>query len=95
MGWFMRKVCAKLEVEQVIVVEKSEDLLEWFGYEICCKQPKVIEVIHDDVYNQIGRHGNAQYLLDIWPISQGARTDRRYLAAKRKWKKRIWAWGVN
>jgi hypothetical protein len=95
MGWFMRKVCEKPEVEQVIVVEKSRDLLDWFGYEICRKHSKVTEVICDDVYNHVGTHGNAQYLLDIWPISQGARTDRQYLAAKRKWGKRIWAWGIN
>ena len=59
------------------------------------KQPKVTDVICDDVYNQIGKHGNAQYLLDIWPISQGARRDARYRAAKKKLKSRIWAWGIN
>lgn len=95
MGWFLRKVCEKPEVEEVIVVEISKDLLDWYGYDVCRKHPKVSEVICDNVYNHFGRHGNAQYLLDIWPISQGALSDRQYRAAKRKWGKRIWAWGVN
>src|ERR1051325_198886 len=95
LGWFLRKVCAKPEVEEVIVVEKSRDLLDWYGFDLCRRQAKGREVICDDVYNHIGRHGNAQYLLDIWPIFHGARQDRRYLAAKRKWKKRLWAWGIN
>jgi len=95
LGWFLNKVCAKPEVEEVVVIEKSRELLDWYGYEQCRKQPKVNKVICDDVYNHIGKHGNAQHLLDIWPISNGARSDCRYLAAKRKWKKRLWAWGIN
>ena len=95
LGWFLRKVCAKPMVEEVIIIEKSRDMLDWYGYDLCRKQAKVSEVICDDVYNHIGRHGDAQYLLDIWPIFEGARTDPRYLRAKRKWKRRLWAWGIN
>src|ERR1019366_7572070 len=32
LGWILRKVCEKPGVERVIVVEKSQELLDWYGY---------------------------------------------------------------
>lgn len=93
MGWFLRKVCEKPEVEKVIVVEYSQDLLDWYGYDLCSKYAKVSEVIRGDVYDQIGRHGDAKYLLDIWPTYYGVREDRRFRAAKRQLGNRLWGWG--
>jgi hypothetical protein len=95
LGWLLRKVCEKDAVEGVVVVEKSRDLLDWYGYRLCARYGKVSDVLCDDVYNQVGSHGRAKYLLDIWPVYQGARHDRRYRAAKRKLGKRLWAWGIN
>ena len=95
LGWFLRKVCEKDSVEKVILVEKSKELLDWYGNHLCKKYGKVTEIVCDDVYNQIGKHGFAKYLLDIWPIYQGARRDSRYRTAKRKLGKRLWAWGIN
>ena len=31
LGWLLRKVCEKPSVERVIVVEKSQELLDWYG----------------------------------------------------------------
>ena len=95
LGWFLRKVCEKDSVQKVILVEKSRELLDWYGYDLCKKYGKVTEIVCDDVYNQIGKHGPAKYLLDIWPIYQGARQDSRYKTARRKLGKRFWAWGIN
>ena len=95
LGWFLRKVCEKDSVQKVILVEKSRELLDWYGYELCKKCVKVSDVVCDDVYNQIGKHGNAKYLLDIWPIYDGARQDTRFRAAKKRLGKRLWAWGIN
>lgn len=94
LGWLLGKVSAKDTVEEVIVVEKSKELLQWYGNELCLKYPKVREVICDDVYNQLGRHGGKTiYLLDIWHLYSGAKEDKRLRHWKRKLKKRLWVWG--
>jgi hypothetical protein len=95
MGWFLRKVCEKEEVEEVIVVEKSHDLLDWYGYHLCQRQPKVKDVICNDVYGDITRHGDAQFLLDIWPIYEGARQDNRLRKIRKILGDRLWAWGMD
>ena len=52
-------------------------------------------VICNDIYREITRHGNAQFLLDIWPIYQGARNDTRLKKARKFLGNRLWAWGMN
>lgn len=93
MGWFLRKVCENTQVEHVVVVERSQDLLEWYGLNLCCKQPKVADVICDDIYRHIGKHGDAVYLLDVWPTYEGVREDGRFWDEKRKHGDRLWGWG--
>lgn len=93
MGWFLRKVCEKPEVEKVVVVEHSQDLLDWYGYDLCSKQDKVADVICGDVYDQIGKHGDAKYLLDIWLNYFDVRKDTRFKQAKRELGSRLWGWG--
>lgn len=94
LGWLLRKVCEKPSVEHVVVVEKSQELLDWYGTGLCRRYAKVSDVICDDVYNQIGKHGHdVKYLLDIWSLYGDARRDRRFRALKRKFKKRLWGWG--
>ena len=93
MGWFLRKVCEKPEVEEVIVVEYSQDLLDWYGHDLCSKYGKVSDVICGDVYDQVGRHGDAKYLLDIWATYHEARRDRRFNEAKRLLGNQLWGWG--
>jgi hypothetical protein len=94
LGWLLRKVCEKPSVERVLVVEKSQELLDWYGMDLCQRYRKVSDVICDDVYNQIGQHGaKVKYLLDIWPTFGQAQGDGRFKGLKRKLKKRLWGWG--
>ena len=94
LGWFVRKVCEKECVERVIVVDVSQELLDWYGYDLCASFPKVADVICDDIYNQISRHGeDAVYLLDIWPTHEGANSDRRFQRLKLELGDRLWGWG--
>jgi hypothetical protein len=97
LGWLLRKVCEKPEVEQVIVVEKSQEVLDWYGFRMCSRFGKVSEVICDDVYRHIGKHGvAARYLLDIWHLYSGAADDHRLVPFRRKInKRRLWAWGLD
>lgn len=94
LGWLLKKVCEKDSVERVIVVERSQELLDWYGYDLCKRYAKVSDVICDDVYNQLGKHGdNTMHLLDIWLLFSDSSRDRKLLAARRKLKKQVWAWG--
>lgn len=94
LGWLLKKVCQKSTVDRVVVVEKSQELLEWYGYDLCRRYSKVSDVICDDIYNQVDKHGDqARFLLDIWPTFQGTGKDKRLREARRKLRKRLWAWG--
>ncbi len=96
LGWLLKKVCQKPEVKRVIVVEKNQELLDWYGFRMCNRFPKVTEVICDDIYNQIDRHGiEARYLLDVWHLYSGAADDYRLDPFRRKLKRRLWAWGLD
>jgi hypothetical protein len=96
LGWLVRKVCEKPAVKRVIVVEKSPELLDWYGFRLCGRFEKVREVICDDIYRQVGKHGKAaRYLLDIWHLYTGASDDDRLRPVRRKLKRRLWAWGLD
>jgi hypothetical protein len=96
LGWLLRKVCEKPEVERVVVVEKSRVLLDWYGYRLCGRSEKVRDVLCDDVFRQVGRHGPfARYLLDVWHVYSGARDDARLAPLRRTLKRRLWAWGLD
>lgn len=96
LGWLLRKVCEKSEVERVVVVEKSRELLDWYGYSLCGQLGKVSDVVCDDIYNQIGKHGPwARYLLDIWPTYACASRDDRLVPVRSKLKRLLWAWGLD
>ena len=98
LGWLLRKVCEQPTVEEVIVVEKSQELLDWFGYDLCKRQPKVQEVICNDVYDEVGHFLDHMYLLDIWPTFRGedsAKCDHRLAALRARFGDRLWAWGID
>jgi len=96
LGWLLRKVAEKPEVERVVVVEKCQALLDRFGYRMCGQFGKVSDVICADIYNQLGKHGvGARYLLDIWHLYSGASEDDRLVPWRRKLKRRLWAWGLD
>jgi hypothetical protein len=93
MGYLLRKVCEKSNVQRVIVVEQSRELLDWFGNRICAAQPKVTDVICGDAYDQLGKFdAETRYLFDIWPMYEDAAADPRFQAAKQK-HPYIWGWG--
>jgi hypothetical protein len=100
LGWFLRLVSAKKSVKRIILVEKSQDLLDWYGRELCERIAKEtdtpIEVICDDVWAHIGEHGDdVRHMVDIW---EGYPTyhyelakDHQALIARVKY---FWGWGL-
>jgi hypothetical protein len=95
LGWLLRKVCEKEAVEEVIVVEKSQELLDWCGYDLCRQYPKVKDVICNDIYQEVDRHPDHIFLLDIWLTHRGASRDHKLKAVRSKMTDRLWAWGMD
>jgi hypothetical protein len=96
LGWFLRKVCEKETVQEVVLVENSQELLDWYGYDLCRRYAKVTDVICDDVFAVAENFPDHQLLLDIWPVYQGrdsAQTDPRLKALRAHAGDRVWAWG--
>ncbi len=93
LGWFLRKVHDKPEVERVVLVEACSELLDWYGHDLCAHLPKVTDVICGDVYEHIGRFGaKAKHLLDIWKDYGECLSDEMFLRCKRLYK-HVWGWG--
>lgn len=96
LGWFLQKVCEKSSVEEVVVVERSQELLDWYGYDLCRRQPKVNRVICGDVFAVLDEFPQHQLLLDIWPVYSGpgsAEADPRLASVRLRASDRVWAWG--
>lgn len=98
LGWFLKKVCQKDSVEEVVLIERSQELLDWYGYGMCQSLPKVKEVICNDVYAEVHRFPEHQLLLDIWPILRGedsSETDPHLARLRQVAGDRVWAWGMD
>ena len=93
LGWFLHKVHDRGEVDRVILVERCQELLDWYGNDLCRQLPKVTDVICGDVYEQIGRFGaRTKHLLDIWKLYGECLLDERFVWHKRRYK-HVWGWG--
>ena len=93
LGWFLKKVHDKPEVDRIILVEYSRELLDWYGHDFCRGLPKVTDVICGDVYDQIGRFGTkVKHLLDIWKHYGECLRDEQFLHCRRLYK-HVWGWG--
>jgi len=87
----LHQVTKKRSVDRVIVVEKSLDLMKWYGFELC--ERLGAEVVVDDAYNYVGKFGcEAAYLFNIWP-SYGGNGYKLKREPKRLGIKTVWAWG--
>lgn len=94
MGWLLRQIAKKATVKEIIVVERDQDLLDWFGNEICKNTPKVSEVICGDYWEHAHKMDlkKDRFIADIWPEMGDAQFDRR-LARLRATGAKVWAWG--
>ena len=94
MGWALRRIAEKSSVKRVICIEKSKPLIDWFAGEICRSMPKV-ELIHGDVYDHIGKHGDdVKHVLDIWESYRESQMDFRLISLISEMPDiKIWCWG--
>ncbi len=92
MGWFLHEISKRSQVKRITVVEKSRDLLDWYGNDLCKKYGA--DVICDDVWNVVGKQPpGTRYALDIWPAWFDAQGDA-VLCEARAAGHDIWAWGA-
>ena len=93
LGWFLKKVHDRSQFERVILVEASQELLDWYGHDLCRRLQKITDVICGDVYDHVGRFGvRTKHLLDIWKDYGECLFDERFLWHKRRYK-HVWGWG--
>ncbi len=102
LGWFLNAVCEQDEVSEVIVVEKSFDLLTWLRPVLEAKFPaiakKVTSWVSTDVYDYMewdaDNRKKTTYLLDIWPYLNDADDDKKFIEWEgRLPSKQLWGWG--
>jgi hypothetical protein len=95
MGWLLDRICAKKIVNNVVVVEKSQELMDWYGYRICREQPKVEKVLVNNVYDVLEQFDPTKYkfIFDIWIGYGDAYHDVEYQNFKEQPHVRTWAWG--
>jgi hypothetical protein len=94
LGWMLEKIHDKKTVKEIIVVEKSQELLDWYGTALCAKYPKVSSVVREDVFTYAEKCAvdETRWVLDIWQ-SFGSAADDLRVEKMRKRGMRVWAWG--
>lgn len=94
MGWMLSQIAAKPRVKSIVVVENNLELLDWFGTRLCKKVEKVVEVIHDDIFEVAKKFdfSATRFVIDIWSSLGSASCDGR-LKKLRRDGARVWAWG--
>jgi hypothetical protein len=97
LGWLLRLVAAKKSVKEIVVVEQSQDLLDWFGRELCTQISEntatPIKVICGDAWHHLGKHGDdTRHLLDIWEGYDTELDDQEQAKVDRV--KHFWGWGI-
>jgi hypothetical protein len=100
LGWFLDAVCRRPAVTEVVLVERSEILLDWMLPRIEKAYPAVkakkVNWVCDDVYAfmeaDAANHQTTRYLLDIWP--RYLEYDRRFEDWKGKLGSNLWGWGM-
>lgn len=101
LGLVLRMIAEKKTVPHIILVEKSEELLDWFGYDMVAEIEEhtgtYIEVINDDVYHYLAKEGTkhvSRMIFDIWDGWYEARHDKNFQNLYDKHRRKIWFWGA-
>lgn len=95
MGYMLSQIAAKKSVKSITVVERDKALLDWYGYDLCKKYDKVVDVIQGDVFDAAYGFDFAttRFILDIWLAHRDASYDTR-LRDLRGRGANAWAWGA-
>lgn len=89
LGWILQKVAALKSVKEIVVIEQSGGILDWYGHEMCAGIKKVKEVVQDDYWAVAENYPDHFHLIDIWPLVGEAYGDEHLQELSMSW----WAWG--
>lgn len=94
MGWLLRQIAKKPSVKKITVIENDEGLLNWFGYEVCRRTPKVDEVRCGDFWEHAQSFDTkkVRFIADVWKSFGEAEYDSKLIALRARGAK-VWAWG--
>ena len=98
LGWLLHQVQLKPTVKEVVVVELDQRLLDWYGYTLCKKYDKVVDVITEDIW-EYGKSRIApgdRVLVDIWRAHTDAQSDSKLVKLREQAGQigsKVWAWG--
>jgi hypothetical protein len=95
LGWQLRKIAEKKSVKEIVVIEKSEDLLRWYGRKLCAEIPKVTTVMLGDVFaiaKNTPPRDDTKWVLDVWE-EYGDAAGSSELETLRNQGHKAWAWG--
>ena len=95
LGYFLEQILQKPSVKEVVVIEISAELLDWYGRELVSwleyGYKKPIQLICGDAKAELGKHGEeTRYLYDIW---DGFPCYLTPAEEKTFEQKGYWAWG--
>ncbi len=101
LGVILRMVAQKRNVQHIVVVEHSQALLDWFGYDLVSdvedETNTRIEVVCADVYehlNEVGAKNYSGMIFDIWDSWSGARWDKEFRKVWEQHRSKLWYWGA-
>jgi hypothetical protein len=95
LGWQLHKIAAKKSVREIVVIEKSNDLLRWYGRKLCAQVPKVKAVMLGDVFSIAAKtppRDDTKWILDVWD-GYGDAYAAPELDKLRQQGHKVWAWG--
>jgi hypothetical protein len=104
MGWALREILTRKSVTSVTVVERCEDILNWFGYRLVeqleAESGKQIVVLNGDAFEEASARfaEHDSFIFDIWQGYGTARRDKRWRKLSDRaacCKKQAWAWGAS
>jgi hypothetical protein len=102
LGWMLDRIAAKKTVEELIVVEKSRELLDWYGEalvkKIGRKYDRLIHLEHGDVFAFARKHALSdgpkwRWVLDVWKGYGDSSGDPHLKDMRRSGFTHVWAWG--
>lgn len=96
LGWVLQKMAAVKTVKEIVVVEQSEGLLDWYGRDMCNSVKKVTDVIVADYWEVAEKLGDSYFhMIDVWPLLGEAYRDEHLeeqffsFGSDTSW----WGWG--
>jgi hypothetical protein len=80
LGWFAYQVLRRSKVTEVVIIDRNQDVLNYFGEKLKAVSDKPITLVHENAYDFDWKNANLDAAVwDIWSTYTCAGCDRKYL----------------